>query len=402
MHQLWTLSRVCAVSAAAAMIFVTGCSKNSPESKERHGEVVSAKEKPTAVGVMITPWGKTKDGKEVHLYTLTNDKGMVAKISDYGGIVTELHVPDRDGKLGDVVLGYKNVDDYIKATPYFGALIGRYGNRIAKGKFTLDGKESTLATNNGPNHLHGGKVGFDKVVWDVDKAEYNNGNTLRLTHTSPDGDEGYPGTLKATVTYTLTNDNELKIDYSATTDKKTVINLTNHSYFNLAGDGAGDILNHVMMINADHYLPVDATGIPTGELKPVKDTPFDFTTPHKIGERIEQTGGNPVGYDHCYVLKGREHGGDKSMILAARVYEPTSGRIMEVWTDQPGVQFYTGNYLNSTNIGKTGKPYAFRDGFCLETQHFPDSPNQKDFPSVVLEPGHTYRTTTVHKFTVEK
>jgi aldose 1-epimerase len=388
---------VVAASSVGLMAFAgAGCKHSSSD------ESKSNKMNHASPMVESTTFGQTKDGQAVKLYTLTNKHGVVAKISDYGVIVTELHVPDKNGKMGDVVLGYNHVEDYIKDTPYFGALIGRYGNRIAKGMFTLDGKKYQLATNNGPNHLHGGIKGFDKVVWKAHPMMTGEGPALKLKYASADGEEGYPGKLDSTVTYTLTNKDELRIDYEAKTDKPTVINLTNHSYFNLAGDGSGDILSHDIMISADRYLPVDATSIPTGEFKPVRGTPFDLTTPHKIGERIEQTGGDPVGYDHCYVLRGA---GAKKMELAARVHEPSSGRVMEIWTDQPGVQFYTGNYLNGKNIGKTGKPYNFRNGFCLETQHYPDSPNHQnhpDWPSCVLRPGETYKTSTVHKFTVEK
>jgi aldose 1-epimerase len=346
--------------------------------------------------VVKSDFGKTKKGAAVELYTLTNKNGVVVKITNYGGIVTELHVPDKNGKSGDVVLGFKDLNDYLAGHPYFGAIIGRYGNRIAAGKFSIDGKEYTLATNNGPNHLHGGVKGFDKVVWTAEPAK----GKLKLTYSSKDGEEGYPGKLDSTVTYTLTDDNALRIDYVATTDKPTVVNLTNHSYFNLAGENAGSIEDHWLTINADHYLPVDEGSIPTGELKSVKGTPFDFTQPHKVGERIEQTGGKPVGYDHNYVLNRKA--GDKGMMLAARVKEPTSGRGMEVWTTEPGIQFYTGNYLDEKQTGKEGRPYKFRNGFCLETQHYPDSPNQPKFPSSVLRPGQTYKTTTVYKFLTEK
>jgi len=306
-------------------------------------------------------FGKTKDGQEVELYTLTNKSGIVAKIMT------------------------------------FGAIAGRYANRIAKGKFTLDGKEYTLATNNGPNHLHGGNKGFDKQVW---TASPSGDNAVKLTYLSKDGEEGYPGNLTTTVTYTLTDQNELKIHYEATTDKPTVLNLTNHSYFNLAGNNAGPILDHEMQIFADYYTPVDETSIPTGEIAPVKGTPFDFTTPHRIGERIDQTPGKPNGYDHNYVLK--EATGGTGLVHAVRVREPKSGRIMEVRTTQPGVQFYTGNYLDGKQIGKEGRPYEFRNGFCLETQHFPDSPNRPNFPSTVLRPGQTFKSTTIYKFMAEK
>jgi aldose 1-epimerase len=392
MHLIRSLLGVCALSTTLA--FAPGCGSQADKTADFSGN-----------GIMITPFGHTKEGQDVKLYTLKNTNGVVAKITNYGGILTELHVPDKSGKNADVVLGYKTVDEYIKASPYFGALIGRYGNRIAKGKFTLDGKEYTLATNNGPNHLHGGKVGFDKKVWNVEAAEHHGdtGPMLKLSYSSADGEEGYPGKLDVVVTYTLTNDNALRIDYEAKTDKPTVLNLTNHSYFNLAGEGApGDVLGHEMTINADHYLPVDATSIPTGEIAPVKGTPFDFTTPHTIGERIEQTPGKPYGYDHNYILKGREKDTDHKLELAARVYEPNSGRVMECWTTEPGVQLYTGNYLDGSNVGKSGKPYKIRNAFCLETQHWPDSPNQPKFPSTTLRPGETFKSTTIYKFPTPK
>lgn len=344
-------------------------------------------------------WGVV-DGKSVSLYRLTNANGMQADISNYGAIVTRLTAPDRNGRFDDVVLGYETVAEYVADTPYFGAIVGRYGNRIAKGRFTLDGVEYELAVNNEPNHLHGGIKGFDKVIWDAEPGQDAQGAHLRLTYISEDGEEGYPGTLKSTVVYTLSNNNELKIDYAASTDKATVVNLTHHGYWNLAGQGSGDILGHELMLNADRTTPVDSTLIPTGELKPVKGTPFDFTTPHKIGQRIDaddeqiKFGG---GYDHNFVLNkpGRE------MSLAARVYEPTTGRVMEVHTTEPGIQFYSGNFLDGSNVGKGGKAYHHRNGFCLETQHFPDSPNQQgnpNFPSVILRPGEKYEHHTVYKF----
>lgn len=344
-------------------------------------------------------YGHTNDGQEIYLYTLRNGKGLEAAITNYGGIVVTLKAPDRDGQLDNVALGLPSLEEYLKGSPYFGALVGRYGNRIAKGKFTLDGAAYTLAVNNGPNHLHGGLRGFDKVVWDAAIIETYAGPALRLTYLSGDGEEGYPGNLSVEVQYALTVDNGLQIDYKATTDKPTVVNLTNHAYFNLAGEGRGDILGHEMMLNADHFLPVDEGLIPTGELRPVAGTPFDFTQPTPIGARINgddeqlHLGG---GYDHCWVLN-REGAG---LSLAARVYEPTTGRVMEVFTDQPGVQFYTGNFLDGGKVGKRGVAYGHRTGFCLETEHFPDSPNQDHFPSVVLRPGQTYEHHTVYRFSV--
>ena len=342
-------------------------------------------------------FGKASDGHPVSIYTLTNAHGMEARITNYGGIVVSLKVPDRNGKFSDVVLGYNTVAEYIKNSPYFGALIGRYGNRIAGGKFTLDGKTHKLFVNNGPNSLHGGKKGFDKVVWHAGEVHSASGVGLALSYLSKDGEEGYPGNLKVRVVYTLTNRNELKIAYTATTDKDTVLNLTNHSYFNLKGAGNGDVMDHVMMINADNITPVNKTLIPTGKLEPVQGTPFDFRTPHTIGSRIHDkdqqlTYGN--GYDHNFVINRKGAG----RALAARVYEPTSGRVLTVTTTQPGVQFYTGNFLDGTNVGKGNKAYKFRYAFCLETQHFPDSPNQPNFPTSELRPGQTYRQTTAYKF----
>jgi aldose 1-epimerase len=351
-------------------------------------------------GVTKTDFGRTADGRAVDLYTLTNAHGVVAKIITYGGIVTELHVPDKAGKMADVVLGFDNLKGYLDGHPYFGAITGRYANRIAGGKFTLDGKPYTLATNNGPNALHGGTQGFDKRVWTA-AAGSGNDPALTLTYRSPAGEEGYPGTLDSTVTYTLTDDNALRIDYEARTDAATPINLTNHSYFNLAGHNAGTILDHVAMIAADAYTPVDKTLIPTGEVAPVRGTPLDFTTPTPIGARLQQVGGDPVGYDHNFVLR-QPRGDARNPALAARVTEPKSGRVLEVFTTEPGIQFYTGNFLDGTVTGKGGAVYKQHNGFCLEAQHFPDSPNKPQFPSAVLRPGQTYRQTTVYRFTTAK
>lgn len=337
------------------------------------------------------------DGQRVSLYTLTNRKGVEAKITNYGGILVSLKVPDRNGKLDDVVLGFDTLDEYVKGnSAYLGAVIGRYGNRIAKGRFTLNGLEYELAVNNGENALHGGLKGFDKVVWNARPAQRRDGASLTLTYLSRDGEEGYPGNLAVTVTYTLTDNNALRIDYTATTDKDTVVNLTHHSYFNLAGQGKGDILNHQLVINADSFTPVDAGMIPTGELRAVKGTPFDFSKPTAIGERINDQDEQlklGKGYDHNFVLNGKM-GVPR---LAAKVFEPTTGRTMEVWTTEPGMQFYTGNYLD-VKTGKGGKAYQFRNGFALETQHFPDSPNQAAFATTVLRKGSRYRTTTIYKF----
>lgn len=346
-------------------------------------------------------FGKTPDGQEVDLYTLTNGAGIEAKITNYGGIITSLKVPDRNRRPADIVLGFDNLNAYLKGHPYLGAIIGRYGNRIAKGRFTLNGVEYKLNVNNGANHLHGGIKGFDKVVWSARVLKIANGAALELTYLSKDGEEGYPGNLSVKVVYSLTNKNELEIDYSATTDKDTIINLTNHSYFNLAGEGSGDILNHRIAIDADRFTPTDAGSIPTGELRNVRGTPFDFTTLTAIGSRINDDYDQlkmAKGYDHNFVLNGQIG----VLHRAARVEEPTSGRVLEVWTTQPGMQFYTGNYLDGTATGKAGKKYQPRFGFCLETQHYPDSPNRPQFPSTVLRKGARYHTRTIFRFSANQ
>ncbi|MBL8796716.1 MAG: galactose mutarotase [Planctomycetia bacterium] len=342
-------------------------------------------------------FGKTADGQTIELFTLTNANGLKAKMINYGGIITELHVPDRDGKLADVVLGFDNAKDYLAGHPFFGCITGRVANRIAKGKFTLEGKEYKLATNNGPNHLHGGVKGFDKQLWKAEIIPALYGVAVKMTYTSPDGEEGYPGNLKTEVTYTLDDKNALRIDYSATTDKATPVNLTNHTYFNLAGPAAGDVLGHEVQIEADKYTPTDDTLIPTGKIEPVKGTPLDFTTPLTIGSRIKELKGQPVGYDHNFVLSKKEG----ALALAARVREPKSGRVLETFTKEPGVQLYTGNFLDGKVKGKSGVVYNQYQGFCLETQHFPDAVNQPNFPSIILQPGKTYSTTTVYKFSTK-
>jgi aldose 1-epimerase len=353
------------------------------------------------VSLAKKPWGKTKQGEPVDLYTLTNAQAVQVKITNYGGIVVNLLVPDRNGKLGDVVLGFDDLDGYLAGHPYFGALIGRYGNRIGKGTFTLDGKKYTLAQNNNGNHLHGGIKGFDKVVWKAKGILGEKGPGLVLTYLSPDKEEGYPGNLQVTVTYLLTSDNELHIHYRATTDRATPVNLTNHSYFNLAGAGNGDILAHRLMLPADRFTPVDEGLIPTGQLRDVNGSPFDFRQPTAIGARIEEEDQQltyGLGYDHNWVLN-KERAGEMS--LAARVEELRTGRVMEVFTTEPGIQFYCGNFLDGSNVGKGEKPYKHRYGFCLETQHFPDSPNKPAFPTTILKPGDQYETTTVYKFSTK-
>ena len=343
-------------------------------------------------------FGKTPAGEQVDLYTLRNAKGMEARITNYGGIIVSLTAPNRKGAMADIVLGFNDLESYLtKNNPYFGAIIGRYGNRIGKGRFTLNGVEYKLAVNNGENHLHGGIKGFDKVIWTAKEQNTKAGPALALTYLSKDLEEGYPGNLNVTVTYTLTNLNELKIDYSATTDKDTVINLTHHSYFNLVGEGNGDILNHQVTINANKFVPTDAGSIPTGELKAVAGTPFDFLKATPIGDRINQDDqqlkfGN--GYDHTWVINGRP----RTLRHAATAYESASGRVLEVWTTEPGMQFYTGNFLDGTLSGKAGGIYRRRSGFCFETQHYPDSPNKPSFPTTTLKKGAPFKSTTVYKF----
>lgn len=345
-------------------------------------------------------FGKT-DGKDVSLYTLTNANGMQVKITNYGGIVTSIIVPDKNGKMADVALGYDNLQGYLDATPFFGAIIGRYGNRIGNAKFTLNGKEYTLAKNDGPNNLHGGVKGFDKVVWDAEPVEGEDTVGLKLTYLSKDGEEGFPGNLNVTVIYTLTNDNELKIENLATTDKTTVANLTHHSYFNLKGQGNGDITDHVLTLNADKYTPTNNTAIPTGELADVKGTPMDFTSPTVIGKRIDDDFEQlkiAGGYDHNWVINRNGDG----LEFMAKVVEPESGRVLEVYSTAPGTQFYSGNFLDGTITGKDGKVYQKRYGFCLEPQNYPDTPNKPNFPQCTLEPGQTCEHDILYKFSVEK
>jgi aldose 1-epimerase len=345
-------------------------------------------------GITQAPFGQLQDGVAVTQFTLTNANGMVAKIIDFGGVITELHAPDRDGVLADVVLGFSELEPYTTDSPYFGALIGRYGNRIARGRFTLDGNEVALPVNNGNNHLHGGAGGFDRVKWNATA----DGGSLRLTYRSVDGEMGYPGNLDVTVVYTLNDDNELVVRFHAVTDKATPVNLTQHSYFNLAGEG--DILGHYLSLDADSFVAIDSESIPTGELTPVTGTPFDFRLPRQIGERIEQPDKqlrHGSGYDHNFVLNKGE---GNALTRAARVSEPVSGRVLELWTQEPGVQFYSGNFLDGSLAGK-GRSYAHRGGLCLEPQHFPDSPNQPQFPDVILRPGQVYETESRFRFLTE-
>lgn len=349
--------------------------------------------------IQVDSLGVMPSGESINQYTLTNRNGLQMQVINYGGTITSLKTPDRNGTLEEVVLGCDSLKDYLDGTPFFGSLVGRYGNRIARGEFTLDGKTYSLAKNNNGNHIHGGVRGFDKVYWHIEPVAADEEPSLRLTYISPDMEEGYPGNLSVEITYTLSDKDELVIDYSASTDKKTIINLTNHSYFNLTGNVKRDVLDHEVVIHARKFVPVDNELIPEGGLADVADTPFDFRKSTKIGTRIDDNHPQIVngrGYDHCWVLDG-EPGALK---LGATVYEPVSGRMLEMHTTEPGVQLYTGNFLNGSQVGKGGKAYNKRDGFCLETEHFPDSPNQTDFPSVVLSPGETYHTRTVFAFSV--
>ncbi len=345
------------------------------------------------MSVKSEPFGTLPDGTAIEIFTLANAKGIQARIMTYGATLVSLRVPDREGKLEDVILGFDDLAGYLGTNPYFGSTVGRYANRIAKGKFTLNGTAYTLAQNNNGNSLHGGIKGFDKAVWKAEPVEAADAAGVKFTYLSKDMEEGYPGNLSVAVTYMLTNADELKISYEATTDKATPLNLTNHSYWNLAGQGKGDVLGDELEIEADKYTAVDSAAnlIPTGEILDVKGTPLDFVKPHKVGERIAKVEG---GYDHNFVLRT----GGGTMALAARVYEPDSGRVLEIFTDQPGIQFYSGNFLDGTVKGKGGVAYKKHFGLCLETQHFPDSPNHPNFPSTILEPGKTFKTTTVHKF----
>ena len=371
--RLVALFAVCALSAASA---------DSPPT-------------PATGSVTAKPFGKTPEGQLVRLHTLTNKNGMSVSIMDYGATIVKILAPDRNGKLDDVVLGFDKFSPYLHIKTYFGATIGRYGNRIAKGQFELGKTVYQVPRNDGPNSLHGGSRGFDKRMWKVEPVE-SDVPAIRFSRLSPDGEEGYPGNLFVSVTFSLNDDNELRISYEATTDKVTVINLTNHSYFNLAGGGT--ILDHVLTLHANSYTPVDATLIPTGEIKPVAGTPFDFLNPTPMGLHLKETGGKPVGYDHNFVVN---KGWFSDLSVAAEVDEPKSGRTLTVSTDQPGVQFYTGNFLDGTLTGAGGNLYRQYTGFCLETQHFPDSPNHDNFPSTVLIPGDVYKTSTVYAFGIK-
>jgi aldose 1-epimerase len=339
-------------------------------------------------------FGKTADGQETLLFTCSNGKGLTVAMTNYGATLVSVETPDRRERVANIILGFDSVTGYEKHTAYFGAAIGRYANRIAKGQFTLDGKQYTLATNNGPNHLHGGIEGFNRKVWKAEPIEEASQAGVRFRYRSPDGEEGYPGTLDATVTYLVTDDNRLVMDYTAETDQATILNLTNHAYWNLAGAGSGDILEHELTLASDKYLAVDDTLIPTGEMPEVAGTPMGFLKPRAIGSRIAELNNDPRGYDHCYVLRDRQ----PQPTLAARVREPKRGRVMEVHTTQPGIQFYTGNFLDGSEVNGG---YAKHAAFCLETQHYPDSPNQPDFPTTVLRPGENFHQITIHQFMTE-
>jgi aldose 1-epimerase len=382
------------LAGAVSFLFVK-C--NSKADKTSMADTAQVQTKPQ---ITSAPFGKLADGTAVSLFTISNSKGMTMKVMNYGGIITSLTAPDKNGKMEDVVLGYDSLSGYLKESPYFGALIGRYGNRIGKGKFSLEGKQYQLAVNNNGNTLHGGPNGFDKRFWNITEHSVENGSALKLTYTSNDMEEGFPGTLNTQVIYHLTENNELRIYYEATTDKATVVNLTQHTYFNLSGNSKTDILKHELFLDADKFIPVDKLLIPTGELKNVSETPFDFKTPTAIGSRIDKDDQQlkyGIGYDHCWVLNTQ---GDTSKV-AATLYDATSGRVMSVSTSEPGIQFYSGNFLDGKITGKFGTVYNQRYGLCLETEHFPDSPNQKTFPSTVLKPGETYRTQTIYSFSTK-
>jgi aldose 1-epimerase len=382
--------------AAIALLNQIGCA-----SKPASTPAVAA----VTHGLRRAPFGRTADGQPVELFTLTNAHGVEVQLTNYGGIITALKTPDRSGRFDDIVLGYDSLNGYLRNSPYFGAIVGRNGNRIAKGRFTLDGTTYHLAINNGPNSLHGGIRGFDKVVWNAEPFRNDGAEGVALEYTSADMEEGYPGTLRARVTYSLTEDNRLIVDYQATSDKPTPINLTQHSYWNLAGDGSRDILAHVLTINADSMTPVDSTLIPTGEILQVAGTPFDFRTPMAIGARIDQRQNTQIryggGYDHNFVLN-RGGAATGSLLHAAHVAEPSTGRTLDIFTTEPGIQFYSGNFLDGTITGKAGHIYRHRYGLALETQHYPDSPNHPNFPSTILRPGQQYRSRTVFAFGVAR
>jgi len=385
----------CFICISIASLFIQ-CKNSNKEVSSENTEVMTSKN----LTIEKSEYGKTKEDARIDLYTLKNRNGMELKVINYGGRITSLKVPDKEGKLENVVLGFDNIEDYENENPFFGALIGRYGNRIANGKFSLNNEEYKLATNNGENHLHGGVDGFDKVVWTAETIEAPDKSKLKLTYLSEDGEEGYPGNLEVTVVYTLTKDNELEVLYEANTDKATVLNLTQHAYFNLSGDFSKDILDHKVVIDANTFLPVDNTLIPTGEIREVEGTPFDFTSSKKIGRDISEDNEQlkrGEGYDHCWILNGEKG----NMRFVASAYDQDSGRFMEIFSEEPAIQFYTGNFLDGTLPMVNGGVYEHRTGLCLETQHYPNSPNQPEFPSTVLNPGDTYKTKTTFKFSTK-
>jgi len=377
--------KICTIAISLLFLMqLTSCQKTGDSKMEIKKEV----------------YGILQDGREVYLFTLKISDGSELKLTNFGATVVSLKVPDRKGKMENVILGFKDLKDYENIRHFYGAIVGRWGNRIDKGKFTLNGQEYTLATNDGENHLHGGIIGFDRILWDYEELVYKDLPAVKFSYLSKDGEEGYPGNLKLSVIYTYSEQNELGIYYEMTTDQSTVKNVTNHSYFNLSGDVKDDILNHDLVLNADNFLPVVAGLIPTGEIKSVKGTPMDFTYPHKIGERINQDDEQlkyGLGYDHCWVINVSDDG----LNNAGYIYDSTSGRRMDIYTTEPAIQFYSGNFMDGSDIGHEGLPYNYRFAMCLETQHYPDSPNQKDFPTTVLNPGEVYKSTTIYKFSVE-
>jgi aldose 1-epimerase len=402
--------RASALASALGGMLVIGCARKATMPAERRPAAraadvssVDSIVSPSGARITVAPFGTLPSREAVRVFTMTNARGLEVRAIDYGGMIVSVRTPDRTGNLADIVLGFDDLDGYLRNTPYFGAIAGRYANRIARGHFTLDGTTYTLAVNNPPNALHGGVRGFDKVLWRAEPRADSAGVHLTLRYTSVDREEGYPGTLRTTVTYSLTNANELAVDYEATSDKPTPINLTQHSYFNLAGEGSGPVLGHVVTIDADRFTPIDSTFITTGEILPVAGTPFDFRAPTAIGARIDQSDpqlANGHGYDHNFVLNRAP--GSVGLVHAAHVTEPRSGRTLDVATTEPGLQFYVGNFLDGTVVGKHGHAYQRRSGFCLETQHFPDSPNKAQFPSTILRPGQTFRSRTVFTFGVER
>lgn len=404
---IWrTASRAAVGSAVLPLLMTLACAPGNP-ARDVPKDTASASVRSVpdsmraASGAHISaaPFGSLPTGEKARVFTMTNARGMELRVLDYGGIIVSLRTPDRTGAFADIVLGFDDLTGYVTSSPYFGAIAGRYANRIANGRFTLDGITHDLAVNNPPNALHGGVKGFDKVVWRAEPGADSAGVHLTLRYTSPDGEEGYPGTLRATTTYTLTGSNQLVVSYEATTDRPTVVNLTQHSYFNLAGEGSGDILGHELTLNADRFIPIDSTFIPTGEIAPVAGTPFDFRTPTRIGRRIDEPHAqlrNGHGYDHSFVLT--RSGQDTGLVRAAHLVDPRSGRTLDVATTEPGLQVYSGNFLDGTVIGKAGHAYQRRGAVCLETQHFPDSPNKPQFPSTIVRPGQTYRSRTVFSF----